>query len=250
MKNSTSDQDRKQKGLFITFEGIEGSGKTTQMRLFDAHLRKKGYEVHSTREPGGTPIGDQIRKILLRSGNSEMHPLTEMFLLAANRAQHIHDVILPVLSRGAVVLCDRYTDSSLAYQAYARGISTDTVLFMNKIATQNKKPDLTILIDIPAESSLSRARTRNVQLSLINVEDRFEQENEDFHRAVREGYLRMAEEEPGRFLLIDGKNSIEGVHEELLQRFESLGILERYNLKNELNPRKPTKNKSSWNQGT
>lgn len=197
-------------GYFITFEGIEGCGKTTQVRLLGERLESLGYRVVTTREPGGCPISDQIRSILLDADNRGMQPLTELLLYAAARAQHVAEVIRPALESGCVVLCDRFTDATIAYQSFGRGIERATIDPLNTMACQALLPDLTILIDCDAEVGLARARQR-IEASSGPREERFELESLEFHRRVRDGYLSLAEQEPGRFLRVNGNGAVAGI---------------------------------------
>lgn len=194
-------------GYFITFEGIEGCGKTTQIKLFTELLQSLGYRVVTTREPGGCPISDKIRAILLDAGNRDMYPLTELFLYAAARAQHVAEVIRPALESGCVVLCDRFTDATIAYQSFGRGIERATIDSLTTLACQSLLPDLTILIDCDAEIGLQRARQR-IEATAGPREERFELEALEFHRRVRDGYLSLAQQEPGRFVTVDGNTAI------------------------------------------
>lgn len=194
--------------MFITFEGIEGSGKTTQQQRLAAYLRERGRTVVVTKEPGGTPLADRIRAILLDS-TSVIDPIAEVFLFAASRRQHTTEIIEPALARGEVVLCDRYADSTLAYQGFGRLIDLDRLRTLNEWATDALRPHATLLYDLPEESGLRRARSRNA--SAPQDEGRFEAEDLRFHRRVREGYLSLATAEPSRFLTIDGDGSVEDV---------------------------------------
>lgn len=196
-------------GRFITFEGIDGCGKTTQFRLLAQRLRDQGRTVLETVEPGGTEIGRQIRKILLDPANSAIRPRTELILYFASRAQNVDEVIRPALDAGSVVLCDRFTDSTLAYQGYGRGLETDTVLALDRIACRGLRPHATILIDIDLETSLSRARRRNERIG--QDESRIDDEHASFHERVRKGYLALAQQEPARFIVIDGRAPIDAV---------------------------------------
>jgi dTMP kinase len=182
--------------MFITFEGIEGSGKTTQLRRVAATL--PGSVV--TKEPGGTPSADRIRAVLL-DPSSKLDPIAELFLFAASRRQHVVEIIRPALDRGAVVLCDRFTDATLAYQGFGRLIDLDRLRTINAWATGSLAPDLTLLFDLDEQEGLLRARARNAAAS--PHEGRFEAEDLRFHRRVREGYLALAAAEPGRFSIID-----------------------------------------------
>lgn len=196
------------RGVFINFEGGEGSGKTTQLRLAAERLRAEGYEVVEAIEPGGTRIGKQIRSILLDRANTDLRAMPEMLLYFASRAQNVEEVILPALERGAVVLADRYTDSTMAYQGIGRGLGEDTVAQVHRLA-RCIDPDLTILVDIDVERGLARVRSRNAETA--SSETRLDDEAIEFHRRVRAGYLRMAAREPARFRVIDGSGSPEAV---------------------------------------
>jgi len=199
-------------GYFITFEGVEGCGKTTQIKLLGEHLKALGYQVILTREPGGCPIADKIRAILLDADNGNMLPLAELLLYSAARAQHVAEVIIPSINSGCIVLCDRFTDATIAYQSAGRGIDLDIINTLNRLACQSVKPDLTILIDCDAETGVKRARQRIESVSGPR-EERFELEAMEFHQRVREGYLNLAKQESDRFLLVDGSGSIESISE-------------------------------------
>jgi dTMP kinase len=187
-------------GKLISFEGSEGSGKSTQIARLAAHLQKIGREVVATREPGGTEIGEQIRNIIVHnSRGDEMCPETELLLFTAARAQVVREVIAPALQRGAVVLSDRYLDSSTVYQGIARNLAPGPVSEINQFAVGNAMPDLTIVIDVPTEVSLARIRQRASDLP-----DRMERENISFYPKVREGYLLLAKQWPGRVVVLDG----------------------------------------------
>ena len=196
--------------MFITFEGPEGSGKTTQLQRVAEALRAAGVDCIVTKEPGGTPLADQIRAILLHSQNS-MDRLTELLLYAASRRQHVVEVIRPALERGAVVLCDRFTDATLAYQGFGRLLDLDRLRGLNAWVTDSLIPNLTLLFDIEEEEGLRRARSRNAVAT--RDEGRFEAEDVRFHRRVREGYLALATAEPRRFAIIDGSGSIDAVYD-------------------------------------
>jgi dTMP kinase len=191
-----------QRGRFITFEGIDGSGKTTQLRLLGKWLRERGRQTVETVEPGGTEIGQQVRKILLDPANSDIHPRTELLLYFASRAQNVEQVIRPALAEGSLVLCDRFTDSTLVYQGCGRGLDANIILELDRIACHGLTPDITLLIDIDIATSLSRARRRNERAG--RAEARIDEESEAFHERVRRGYLALAEREAGRFIVIDG----------------------------------------------
>ena len=190
--------------MFITFEGIEGSGKSTQLRRV-AELIPNAV---LTKEPGGTPVADRIRAILLDS-TSHLDPIAELFLFAASRRQHVVEVIRPTLARNGVVLCDRYTDATLAYQGFGRLLNLDQLRTLNDWATDSLRPDLTLVFDLLEEEGLTRARSRNASAS--TDEGRFEAEDLRFHRRVREGYRSLAVAEPKRFVVIDAHGSIDEV---------------------------------------
>lgn len=194
-------------GIFITFEGVEGCGKTTQMRLLKERLEAAGERVTATREPGGCPIADQMRAILLDAKNSAITPLAELLLYAAARAQHVQEVITPALERGETVLCDRFTDATLAYQGHGRELDLDVIRQLNALATGGVQPDLTVLIDCPVQIGLSRALSR-IEATSGAREERFELESVRFHDRVREGYLALAREFPERFVVVDGSGDV------------------------------------------
>ncbi len=194
-------------GCFITFEGIEGCGKTTQMKVLAERLTEKGHPVVVTREPGGCPIALKIRDILLDAANSRMVPLAELLLYAAARAQHVAEIIKPALDTGKVVLCDRFTDATIAYQGYGRQLDLNLIGELNTLATEHVRPQLTVLIDCEVETGLKRANAR-IEASTGAREERFELESVQFHRRVREGYLRLAAADPDRFIIIDGNRSM------------------------------------------
>ncbi|MGI9860960.1 dTMP kinase [Moorella naiadis] len=194
------------KGLFITLEGPDGAGKTTQMDNLAAYLAKRGRSVERTREPGGTRLAEAIRQLLLKPGYGPVDPRAEILLYAAARAQHVAERIRPALTAGKIVLCDRFADSTLAYQGYGRRLGAQLVEQINNLATANLKPDLTLLLDVPVEIGLRRRP---------GGADRMEQENLEFHRRVRQGYLELARREPRRVRLIDGTRSPEAVWAEI-----------------------------------
>ena len=195
--------------MFITLEGPEGSGKTTQAHLLVDHLRRKGYEVVLTREPGGTAIGDQIRAILHDPDNAEMVPWAEVFLYAASRAQLVAQVIRPALTAGWIVVSDRFYDSTLAYQGYGRGLSLETLWQITRIATGGLKPDLTLYLDILPDQGLQR------RLAGGEEWNRLDREALAFHRRVRAGYLELAALEPERWVVVDGAQPVEAVQREI-----------------------------------
>ena len=182
---------------FVTFEGVEGSGKTTQIRHLSSDLAAKGIAHVVTREPGGTPLADQIRGLLLSPRDETMFPETELLLYGAARAQHVRGVILPAIAAGRAVLCDRFCDATVAYQAHGRGIPAEAVDRLNRFAAAGLVPDLTLLFDLPPETGFSRLRGRD------RPADRMERESLAFHRSVRDGYLRLADRHPDRIVRID-----------------------------------------------
>jgi dTMP kinase len=184
------------RGVLITFEGVEGSGKSTQIERLAKRLTGLGVTCLVSREPGGTKIGEAVRSILLDPEHREMHGLTELFLYLASRNQHVREKLLPELAAGKVVLLDRYTDSSVAYQGVGRELGEKLVARLNKLATAAMKPNLTVLVDVPVEVGQGRKQS--------DVLDRLEQERVEFHERVREGYLRTARRAPGRFKVVDG----------------------------------------------
>ena len=204
------------KGAFITFEGPDGSGKSTQMRLLAERLRKHGREVVETQEPGGTEIGLQIRSILLNADNHKLCPVAEMLLYFAARAQNFDERILPAWEKGAVVLSDRFTDSTLAYQGGGRELGRDVVMQLHNIACHGLQPDLTICIDIDTNVGLQRVRTRGE-----GVRDRMEEQTVAFHKRVREIYLELGREFPERIKIIDGNGRMEDVAERVWRVVES-----------------------------
>lgn len=193
-------------GRFITFEGMDGCGKTTQLRILAKVLRERGTSIVETVEPGGTEIGQEIRRILLDPANTAIHARTELLLYFASRAQNVEQVIRPAIGAGSVVLCDRFTDSTLVYQGCGRGLDTGIVLDLDRIACQGLKPDLTVLINIDLETSLNRARRRNQRTDAS--ESRIDEESNAFHDRVRRGYLALAAQEPDRFVVIDGRGEV------------------------------------------
>jgi len=209
------------RGTFITFEGGEGSGKSTQARLLAAHLRNTGREVVSTREPGGTPIGDAVRAILLNPELAEMGNVTELLLLAASRAQNVCERVRPAVERGDIVVCDRFTDSTLAYQGYGRDFDLELLRSLNTIATGGVFPDLTILLDIAPEVGLARSKELDKDEAAAGQGDRFEQEDIDFHRRLRDGFLELAAAEPGRFRIIPVRDTMEETHRLVVEEVES-----------------------------
>jgi dTMP kinase len=210
------------RGKFITFEGLDGSGKSTQVEKLARSLRAHGLSVTVTREPGGTAAGEKIREVLLHSGTSGLSPLTEMALMFASRAQHIHEVILPALGEGRVVLCDRFTDSTEAYQGGGRKLGSRPALEMHKILCGNLQPDLTVLLDNDAAFSVERARRRNRSKKARRSqkekdENRFEQENQAFFARVRHAYLAIAAREPERVHVVNARGTPGETHAAIME---------------------------------
>ncbi len=197
--------------MFITLEGIEGSGKTTQVPHMESFFTEMGVDCVVTREPGGTAIGRKIRAILLDPENTDIHYMTELLLYAADRAQHVEQVIRPALEAGKTVICDRFADATTVYQGIARGIGLKPVETLNRLVLSNIKPDLTILFDMPPEAGLKRALTQIETGERSGSESRFEKEELAFHEKIRKGYLEVAETEPERFCIINAAGNIEEV---------------------------------------
>lgn len=203
------------RGLFITFEGPEGSGKSTQLRMLAARLRGGGRDVVETVEPGGTSIGMQIRRVFLDARNREMCATTELLLTFASRAQNVDECILPALGKEQIVLCDRFTDSTLVYQGLARGLGAEVVYEVDRIACRGLVPDLTLVIDVDTEVGLERAHQRNRRTR--DVETRIDEQAVGFHRKVRDAYRQLAADEPKRVKLIDGGRDEAAVAEDVWQ---------------------------------
>ena len=193
-------------GLFITFEGPDGCGKTTQMKLLAEYFKKKGKEVVLTREPGGKGLGEKVREILLNY-DGEVSDLCESFLFLADRAQNIDIIVNPAVKEGKIVLCDRHIDSTVAYQGYGRGLNIDRINMLNNLATNGKKPDLTLVFDVDVETSMKRVGKEK---------DRMESAGIDFHNRVRKGYLELAKQEPKRIKVLDATKSIEEIHKDVI----------------------------------
>lgn len=197
-------------GTFITVEGPDGAGKTTQLQLLADHLKAKGYEIVMTREPGGTRIGNEIRSLILNPDFKEMDEMTEILLYAASRAQHVNELIRPALEAGKIVLCDRFIDASIAYQGYGLGYSIEQVQEINRQATNDLTPDRTYLFDLTVADSKRRMVERGAL-------DRIEQRDDDFRQRVYEGFLTLAEQEPERIQLVDANHSIDDLQQILRQ---------------------------------
>lgn len=212
MRHENEENSVDKKGLFITFEGTDGSGKSTQLKLTADYFQKKGYEVISTRDPGGTPLGLKIREILLHH-DGKIADYCELFLYLADRAQHIEEKIIPALKEGKIILCDRYVDSTLAYQGYARGLNPEEILKLNNIVAQSLMPDLTFVFDVSTEVAEQR---------IGETKDRLESEAKEFHQKVKYGFLDLAKKYPERIKVIDANQQIEKVFSDLIKFLEKL----------------------------
>ncbi|MBE7712883.1 MAG: dTMP kinase [Cyanobacteria bacterium SIG26] len=201
-----------EKGLFITFEGADGCGKTTQLNLLKEYLEQKGYEVVVTREPGGKGLGEKVREILLNY-DGEVSDRCESFLFLADRAQNIDVIVNPAIEKGKIVLCDRHTDSSVAYQGYGRGLDIEQINKLNALATNNRKPDLTLVFDVDIETSMQRVGQEK---------DRMESAGKEFFNRVRNGYLEIAKQEPERIKVVDSTKSIDKVKIDVINIVEGL----------------------------
>jgi dTMP kinase len=199
-------ETRLKKGILVTFEGIEGSGKTTQAERACKALELEGYRCVLTREPGGTPVSEKIRSILLDRANMEMTAVCELFLYLACRSQNVSEIIRPALDSGSIVIADRFSDSTRAYQGGGRGLDVEMIAKLNALATDGLKPDLTILVDLDPAKGLSRSKTK----------DRIENEDIDFHGRVRSEFLTICKEEPNRVIALDGDDAIESIHHEVM----------------------------------
>lgn len=207
-----------QSGKFITFEGLDGCGKSTQLARLAEKLSQHGFSVVMTREPGGTDTGEKIRRLLLDTRTSGLAPMAELALMFASRAQHIQEVILPGLNAGQIVLCDRFTDSSEAYQGGGRKLGSEPVLELHRVLCGDLKPDLTILMDSDIGASVERARRRNLSRDTANSDEgRFEKENRAFFTRVHNAYLEIAKREPERIAVIDARGTPDRTHAKILQ---------------------------------
>ncbi len=206
-------------GKFFTFEGLDGSGKTTQLERLAQRLEAAGHTVVRAQEPGGTRVGREIRKIVLDARSTDLRAVPELLLYFASRAQNVEEVILPALQAGHIVLSDRFTDSSTAYQGYARSLGVDAVATLERVACRGLRPDLTFLIDLDPETGVHRALGRDPAAAAD--ETRFERESLAFHRRVREGYLEIHRREPGRVLLIDGRRAPDEIARDIWSRVQA-----------------------------
>jgi dTMP kinase len=211
-----------QKGYFITLEGPDGGGKTTQAGLLAKYIKQLGYEVILTREPGGTPLAEEIRRLILTPTEEALQPMTEIFLYAASRAQHVHSLIQPGLAAGKVVICERFVDSSLAYQGYGLGWDLELIRRINRLAVGEVMPDLTFLLDNDARLCLDRVtkRSDNVRTKV----DRIEARGVEFQERVRRGYLELASREPRMIIINTSQKDIETVHQEMVARMPGIGM--------------------------
>lgn len=207
-------------GVFISLEGIEGAGKTTLIQKMIAHFHNLGKDVLLTREPGGSELGKKLRSIILNA-EEKICPSAELFLFLADRAEHVQTCIKPALEQGKIVLCDRFTDSTVAYQGYGRGMDIAELKMLNSLATQGLTPDLTVILDLDPEIGLARANARNKEQNLTVKEGRFESEALEFHQKIRAGFLAMSREEE-RFFVVDARQSAEQVFETVHEKLQSI----------------------------
>lgn len=210
---------------FITFEGVEGSGKSTQIKLLANYLQAQNVALALTREPTGTEIGQKIGAILFNRDHQDMFPETELLLFFAARAQHVREVVVPALRSGKCLLCDRFSDATFAYQAAGRGLDAGFIKTINDYCALQLKPDLTMLFDLPVEAGLRRASLRDAELADPSSADRFEKEKIDFHNRVRRAYLDLAAAEPARFRVIDAARPVEEIADEV--RAHALGLIQK-----------------------
>lgn len=207
------------KGTFITFEGPDGSGKTTQLKLLANYLIEKGFDVVTTRDPGGTIISDQIREILLRPDYIDLKNQTEILLYAASRAQLVHEIIIPALNQGKIVLCDRFIDASIAYQAYGLSVDKEIIEEINRFASSGLKPVRTYLLNVKPEIGRERLLIRNTK-EFSNALDRIEQKDIEYHQSVLKGFNQLAEDNKGRIIKIDGEQSRDNIFQSIVEDFE------------------------------
>jgi len=205
----------------ITFEGIEGCGKTTQIRMAGEYLKNRKIPHIMTEEPGGSPLGKKIREILLNQGPDLIGARAELLLFSAARAQHVEEVIQPALKAGMLVLCDRFSDATLAYQGFGRALDIDFIKTLNDFSSPALKPDRTLLFDLPVETGLTRARDRIARIKDLPREDRFENEEAAFHQRIRAGYVSLAREDPERFRVIDAMRDIAAIHRDVRRHLSS-----------------------------
>ena len=204
------------RGLFITLEGIDGCGKSTQSEMLARALQNRGHDVLLTRQPGGTPVGERVRDIVLANVSAGLAPMAELMLYAADRAQHVSEMIEPAIEAGRIVISDRYTDSTVAFQGHGRGLSIEVVNELNRLATGGLAPDLTILLDLEPEAARSRLDARQSAVASEKGMTRFEDEASEFHDRVREGYAKLAAAHPSRIRTVDASGPTEATHEAVL----------------------------------
>ena len=209
-------------GRFITFEGVEGSGKTTQLERLAERLRRGGADVVVTREPGGTSLGRELRALVLRPSAEPMSPVAELLLYATDRAQHLTEIVEPALERGAIVLCDRYKDATLAYQGYGRELDLERIRELHRRPPLDRTPDRTVLLVLDPAVALARATRRNVEHDLVEIEGRFEKERLEFHRRVAAGYGALAAAEPERFRVVEAQGDLLQVGQRVLEAVRDL----------------------------
>ena len=209
--------------MFITLEGMEGSGKSTLIKALQKFFEEKNKKVHITREPGGSALGKKLRAIILNA-EEKISPQAELFLFLADRAQHIEDIIKPALAQNEIVICDRYVDSTIAYQGYGRGIDINLLETLNNTATSKLLPTITFLLDLPPKKGLERANKRNAQENLTLSEGRFEAEELSFHSRIRDGFLERAKQNPKRFTIIDATQTPNQVAQSAINKLSSLGL--------------------------
>ncbi|WP_456455678.1 dTMP kinase [Thermovibrio sp.] len=203
--------------MFITFEGIEGCGKSTQARLLYEELLNRGKEVILTREPGGTPSAEELREFILKEREEFFPPFSELLLYIAARGFHVENLIRPALKERTIVVCDRFSDSTVAYQGYGRGIDPKVIKEINRMATNGLTPDITFLIDLPVQEALRRIKERK--------KDRMEKEELEFHERVRRGFIEIAKSEPQRVIVLDGRKKIEEIFKEVVKKLEERGVI-------------------------
>jgi dTMP kinase len=210
--------------MFLTFEGMEGCGKSTQCKKLIEYFVRQGHDVLHTLEPGGSRLGKELRRILLDPKNSDLSSTSELFLYLADRAQHVSSVIRPAMEDGRTVICDRFADSTVVYQGYGRGLDPSLLHHLNDVAVQGLWPDVTILLDVEPEIGLKRALTRNMQDNKTATEGRFEAESMAFHTRIREGYLTWAALHRSRFLVVDAGRNPDAVFDSILRGLEEKGL--------------------------
>lgn len=216
LSNDSLDESTTRKGLFITLEGGEGAGKTSQINMLAGMLAERGYKVLTTREPGGTKEAESIRNLLVQRDGGEWNAMAETLLLFAARAMHIEKVIKPALEAGTTVICDRFTDSTVAYQGYGRGLSLEKIYQIERTAIDGFAPDMTIILDIEAEEGLNRSNKRlAAEKGYDQTEDRFERMEIEFHNKLRQGFLEIAKKNPDRCFVVNAAQSMQEVYEEI-----------------------------------